>query len=989
MKRRLLLALALATMAISTARAAFTEDYNATYLDMRCGMPGNYVDDMLQDSFGFVWICNYGGGLLRYDGYTFQQPLLGRMERVMGSFSCRNACEDRFQRLWVTFDEGTLVLNLRTLQSTTPTYKQRDINYILHQPAVKVACDADGNIWLVTRTRIYYIRCDGEGEITEVLESSYHGNVPDIVLKDLYHNGSMVASIDQGLYQLRPRGGRLTKQPLASELGDMSGNYITDVAHHDHRTWVSTNNGLYSVDDRTRQVSHYTSSLAGNGKSLSHNHVTCLMPLDADRLLAGTLHGVNIMNTRDETFTTWNAAINVNPLSSDYVSCIMLRGGQIWVGTETGGIVKLTPRELDLRSWVHDGTAGSLAQGCVNAMHVDTDGTLWVGTVDGGLSRRAAGCDTFTHFTTRNSPLPHNSVSTLMADAHGHLWVGTWGGGVCTVSLKNPSDMKQLSVADTMRQRINFIGALAYDSRNDGVWIGANEGLYFYNLARQRLEEPFTDCRNIRGCIGSIVERDGTLWVGCTEGAVEVNLRKPHMDSGGHRTFSHTQHRYRLDQPDSRIIEKFSCFLQTHDGTLWLGSNEYGLYQRVRDKRGKTSYKTYTVLDGLANNSVKGLVEDSEGMIWITTNNGLSRLNPQTGAFTNYTDADGLLSCQFYWNSAIISPSDDIYLGTTQGLIELVGMNITAEKEGQLRFTQLTVDNQGITSDGKFVDGDISTAKRIRLHEWNKSVEVSFSALNYDHERSAIYTYRLRGFDDGWQQLPAGQHSVRYTNLPSGNYTLEVRLALANSRDDADTLSIAIHIVPYFYKQPWFIVLALLAAALALAYIYKRHTRVLRRREADSFLEPIRQTLTDTSEPQQLRRRIQSIIDNQKLYQQSYERTARDNDKQTLQKTEPFMVQVMRIMERNYMDSDFGVTQLSEQMGMTRAMLAKKMNMETGQSTSKFICSYRLNIAHELLLKNSANRNIAEIAFSVGFNDPKYFTRCFTREYGVSPSKLA
>ena len=94
----------------------------------------------------------------------------------------------------------------------------------------------------------------------------------------------------------------------------------------------------------------------------------------------------------------------------------------------------------------------------------------------------------------------------------------------------------------------------------------------------------------------------------------------------------------------------------------------------------------------------------------------------------------------------------------------------------------------------------------------------------------------------------------------------------------------------------------------------------------------------------------------------------------------------MEFMEQNYMNSEYGVTELSEQMGVNRTLLSKKLNEETGMSPGQFIRHYRLDMARKLLERNTANRNIAEIAFSVGFNDPKYFTRCFTKEFGVSPS---
>jgi len=73
-------------------------------------------------------------------------------------------------------------------------------------------------------------------------------------------------------------------------------------------------------------------------------------------------------------------------------------------------------------------------------------------------------------------------------------------------------------------------------------------------------------------------------------------------------------------------------------------------------------------------------------------------------------------------------------------------------------------------------------------------------------------------------------------------------------------------------------------------------------------------------------------------------------------------------------------------MGMNRSVLSKKLNEETGLPTAQFIRNYRLDVAKRMLEENIADRNITEIAYRVGFNDPKYFTRCFTKQYGISPS---
>ena len=970
------------------AQSAFVENYNVSYMDMRSGMPSNFVDNMLQDSRGFVWLCNYGGGLLRYDGYGFLSPSVGGNAMTAASHSCRSACEDRHGRLWVAFDDCTQVIDLDTRGQAHLTYKQKDLGYILRQPAVKTCCDSQGNMWIATRAYIYYMAFDGDGHVNSVLKRAYQGNVPDMVLKDIDGDGSVWITIDRGLYRLRPQQGRLVRTEIDKEYSEAGAWFITDIVRAYGHTWLSTNNGLYSRDDATGQMRHYTSSAAGGDGVLSHNFVTCLAPAADGTILAGTLRGVNILDTRTGRVTIWDTHSRINPLSSDFVNCIMLVDKQVWVGTETGGVIRLVPRDLIFKQYAHTAAGTSLSPNSVNAMYVEPDGTLWVGTVDGGLNRKTAHGDTFTHFTTANSALTHNSVSTLAADGDRRLWIGTWGGGVCAMSLDTPGRIEPLVVDVEHSRKTAFIGSLAYDAFNHGMWIGANEGLYFYDLKTSSIVEPFKGCGNIRGCIGSVVEPDGTLWVGCGDGAVEVKLHRKTIGGGKYAPFEYTMHKFKLDKPESSVIEKLDCFLMTRDGTLWLGSNMYGLYRRDKDKNGKPLFRNFTMQDGLANNSVKGLAEDRNGMIWVATNNGLSRLNPKTGAFTNYTVDDGLLSDQFYWNGATCSSDGTIYLGTVKGVIELHGSVSGASRHnGRLRFTRLLVDNQEATAGGDYIEKDISVAGRICVNEWNKSLEIDFSALNFMHEKAGTYSYRLGGFDSDWQQLPPGRHTVRYTSLPAGTYVLEVKYVSADADGHIETASVVIDVTPYLYKRPWFVALVCIALVCMAVYLYRRQVARVRRREADVLLEPIRRTLTDTQEPEMLRRRIQNILDMQNRYRESYRKSASDNDDETVNKTEPFIDRVMRAMEKNYRNSDFGVAGLSAELGIAKPMLAKKLSMETGQTTAKFICNYRLRIARELLLKNTANRSIAEIAFSVGFNDPKYFTRCFTREYGVSPNK--
>jgi AraC-like DNA-binding protein len=522
---------------------------------------------------------------------------------------------------------------------------------------------------------------------------------------------------------------------------------------------------------------------------------------------------------------------------------------------------------------------------------------------------------------------------------------------------------------------------LAYDKYNDALWIGANEGVFLYDLKTGRIEDPFPNNRNIRGCIGACIDHHGHLWMGCLMGVCDIDLKAGRADKGKFR-YRHLIHK--LDKPQSPVIDKITCIYETKDGTLWLGSDGYGLYRRLTEKGGQERFEVMTTDDGLSNNAVKGIVDDANGRLWITTNNGLSVYDPHHHTFVNYGERDGLLCQRFYWNSAIKDADGVIYLGSIKGLTAIRGENTDITSPVHLSFTHLVVDNQEITAaNSSIIDSDISLAEKIRLHESNKSFSLSFSALSSAGQPQQ-FVCRLKGFEDDWTVLKPGEHTVRYTSLKPGTYLFEVKNATETGLD-GNTISIKVEVVPYFWKSWWFILLCLMVLSGIFVWLYRLRLASLRRQEAEKLMQPVRKALEESDDPVQLQSRIQNILDTHEYLMQSFHRTV-EADKQQTVKSKGFMERATEIMEQNYGNSEFGIDEFAEALGMSRSLVSKRLNHEAGQSTSQFIRNYRLSVAKRLLLDNWANRNITEIAYKVGFNDPKYFTRCFTRQYGCSPS---
>ncbi len=964
----------------SFAQGSLPSRFNVSYLNMAAGMPNNFADDIFQDSYGFVWISTHGGGLVRYDGFNYMNFNLGSSGISLRSNSCRNVYEDHFKRLWIAFEEGPQVLDLKTMQPVIPPCEnekvEAQLNKALKNLCTRMYCDAKGNVWMVSFNLLTRISFNEKGEVNRVLSISYPYKAPDLGLCDVYRNGTVVMCNNGVVSEFSVQNNRLAAKNISSMFLPLDYRYAGAVISYHGKIWLGTNRGLYNS---AKQEFH----ALGTVHSLQHEVVTSLAITEDDKLLVGTLCGVDIIDDKTGTIEHWNCS-SVNPLSSNFVNSLLAKDGQIWVGTETGGITKLAPRQLQLEFFKHDAAnPASLSPNAVNAMYAAPDGTLWVGTVEGGLNALAPDSRNFTHYTMANSGLPHNSVSTLAADNRGNLWIGTWGTGIAVMNLQQPGRIIPLVVDAKHQPFLNFAGVLVYDPINDGMWLGTNDGLFFYDLKRQQLIEPFKGCLNVRGCIGSLITRDGKLLMGCVQGMVEINLKSRIPGKGD---FAVKYHQYKLDDPKSGVIDKILSFCLAKDGKIWLGSNGYGLYCYNYNKEGKTYVKSFTTNNGLANNTVKGIVEDNQGMLWIATDNGLSIFNPKTETFSNYSRKDGLLSSQFYFNGAIRDAKGKIYLGTDEGLMAVTGVNHAVHNAARLRFTELLVDNQPVFAGSDYLDDDISIAKRLCIHESDKSFTIFFSALNYGNDSQGVYLYRMKGYENDWVQLQPGQHSVRYSTLPAGSYQFEVKYIPSFDSDKEQVISVDIKVTPYFWKSWWFVSLMVIAFIAFLLYIYTSRLEKMREREVEELYRPIEAALKDSDEPGKLQSRIQMILENQKRYQDSQKKSIEADRKQVAEKERPFMDIVMEVMEKNYDNSEFGVQELADEMRMNRSVLSKMLNAEAGQPTAQFIRNYRLDIAKKMITENVANRNITEIAYRVGFNDPKYFTRCFTKQYGESPS---
>lgn len=793
------------------------ERYNVTYLTIDEGLPYNSVEDIVKDSHGFLWIASSSEGITRYDGHEYLSFNMGTKRAKLRSNFIHKMCEDRFGRLWVASEVGIDIIDLKQLVNTQIPDENNRFASFCNLPVSHIWQSSTGNLWISSENKLFKITFQSDGSIEHIIQVCQlpkGKSVHTICEVDDY----LWINYMDGVSRIKESVLKEQEPTIVSSALYLPGVEINVIQKKEDEIWIGSVQGLFRYNINTERIKYYFHD-AHNSNTLSQNLVTDIVVTDTHSLLVATFKGLNVYNPLTDSFERINLDSGGNTLNSDFINCMLSDGDIIWAGTAIGGLNKIGKRTLNLRNYFHSSDkAGSISRNPINAIYEDKTGGLWVGTVEGGLNYKRPGSDTFLHYTT-DAParLTHNSVSCFTGDTRNRLWIGTWGGGFGWIDMKgNDRTFHHISDNRFPDASMGFVGAICYDSLNDVIWIGTSTNIYTYRLKDNTFHEPFRDQQlgGIDGCTGYYIEEGIYLWIGLAKGLCRIDLRTLwKMQEPTYKLWS-----YKLDNPESKLVERVTYIIQGSDGNFWIGSNGYGFYRAKKGDDGEFIFKGYTTEDGLISNSVRALQEDNSGRIWITTTNGLSCYDPETDTFHNYTRKDGLLSNQFYWNAIGKSANGNIYLGSTEGLTEIFPSIDVEEMESvPLVFTHLHVAEQE----------QLLGNNHIQLHERDKYLSIEFAALDYNASDFAAYSYRLKGFDDKWVEVSANQRVATYTNLNAGSYIFEFRYAPDGYQWQEQTASLDIYVAPYFYRTPWFNVLMVLSLVSLIYFIVSWRIRAI------------------------------------------------------------------------------------------------------------------------------------------------------------------
>ncbi len=381
----------------------------------------------------------------------------------------------------------------------------------------------------------------------------------------------------------------------------------------------------------------------------------------------------------------------------------------------------------------------------------------------------------------------------------------------------------------------------------------------------------------------------------------------------------------------SSVKENYTGLSVTNNNNLWVRTDHNRLYFYNSDDN------TFTLTDigyDFTDDIISEIENDDNGNLWILTDRKLIIFNPQSRYYrivrcsNPYVNIDKftVFSKDTYGN---------IYVGGNGGICKFNEDYATTPVD---RKVDIKITGVYINGENKNSASDI-----IELNKDDESIELFVSTLSHIDKDNIRFSYRYRN-EDKWHNMPVGENHIYLTGLSLGKSTLEIKVSGVGEQWDGNVKSLTIVKMPFWYESTVaYIVYSLVVLALIFSVVYYHFKN----------------------------KKNIAVINNENT------QASISEDK--------FINQLKIHIENNISDSEYSIDNLSRDMAMSRATLYRKINTVTGDTPSTFVNNIRLNKAAQIL--RNEKKTVAEVAYSVGFSSPGYFTQAFKKKFGELPTK--
>lgn len=762
------------------------------------------ISSIIQDKNGFMWIATNGAGLYRYDGVNYFGYKYDTKQGSINSNFIYTTFIDAHNNLWIGTDEGLCVYN-RDLDNFTTINIQDAIEKGYDEPITikTIIEDNNGNLILgaygfglfklniktlkvslvqskVLQRHNFLIKCSAKnkqgiiylGTSYGLLEIDLNGKVKQ-VYKDKFKREPLLDDIENlvidkfgflwlgttenGLIKIKPETDNYQFENFF-----ITKNKILSIVQSslDYIICGTENDGLLIVNYKGQVLQKYLHSKYDNF-SLKSNSVWSLYEDKEKRLWLGYFNkGLGVFDKPNNKFNSLESLVNNdNSLQTSYVTSIIKdKRGNLLISNEGGG---LDIYNLISKKYIHVNKNNQTYYSGLDAtdiqtIFIDSKENIWIGSWDRGIYFLKNGATRFINYNTTNTAgLKSNRIFSFSEDSKGRIWIGT------------------------------FISGLHYYDNKSNTFVHCDS-------------RPFAENELNKAFIRKVfVDSDDILWVGTILGLYQVSLK---ADSD----FRVTKMRDEMfkDKIKYNSIQTILSIYESNDKRIWIGTDGEGLFSY--NKKTKI-FSNYDNFPGLQEKSVRAIIADNNGSLWISGGSGLTKLDFKNKRSTNFNKDDGLIDNDFNNNAVFKDGNGELYFGGYEGVNYFNPNEIKkVEKAPRLYFSDFKLFNRSVkpNEDSSPLTKVISQTKEIVLNHAQSVFTIEYVGINYNYSKKNQYAYYLEGFEKDWNYV-GNKRSATYTNLEAGDYVFKVKSANADGSWSNVQLELKIKVLPPWWKTFW------------------------------------------------------------------------------------------------------------------------------------------------------------------------------------------
>lgn len=874
-------------------------------IGVREGLSFSQVNDIVQDQYGFIWIATVNG-LNRYDGHTFR--VFTKNDESPYSLPdnhVKSLHPDNDGHIWLVLQSGELV-RFNTGKETFKPYPLPSNQTAQQNSATinQVFWDAKGRNWIATSQGVYTYRPDSD-TIQRIssgspLADKLLNQQVNVIFQDNQKN--IWFGTDEGVVILDAASNKYFH--LANESDNhysLSNNTVRQITQYlDDHIWIGTGYGLnrlqkypihegelidYRVKrylfqevlpahERRKGILSLETDHSGNlwigtnlGLSLLRRgkedpadlehffyNETYLDHLGINRI--GTIFtdsrnfvwffsetkpmGLGMYNPDADSFY-FHRHVAGNPwsLSGNKAEHIMEdSSGNLWISSLRAGLNK-----LDLYSNTFGlilpipGDVNSINAADVYSIYHDHQRkTLWVGTINGlnQINLKDGSIKVFEYQPNSNRHLSANLVGAITPDPEGFLWIGYYDYKLSKF-WPEKGIFEHYNYHPGQPEKTTFKGwsvrAALVDS-NSNVWLATGiDGLFLYNRATRNFESIQIQVKH-NGTVTDFRTRllieigEGQLLIGSTHhGLVLLNIH----------TREYTHYFHEPLNPASISSNYVTNLFKDSNGDIWIATDN-GLNQFDHNKG---TFRYFENPRNPESNFISSIAGDKTGNLWLATADGIFRFSPSESTFSEFFRKNAVLQNEFNRNAVHWSDAGVIYFGGNGGVVCFIPEEmIENPHQPNVELIGLNIRNQrvlpGKEKNGQMVlSQEIFTTSKLVLNHRNNDFSIGFTALHFTSPDQNHYAFKLENFDPEWKYTDASNRWATYTNLSPGRYTFRVIASNNNNLWNTTGRTLEIIIKPAWHQTYLFRLFIAISLLVSIAVFYRLRTQQLRARKKE------------------------------------------------------------------------------------------------------------------------------------------------------------